>query len=180
IPEPEGEDKERAPTLPGVERFGGPDPFGYRFVDSDEPDGPPFLWETSTSSYVVPFLDGDDEMSGPVPIGFTFPFDEGRFDTVYVCSNGYLTFTSDICSPFNLAPPTPPPDAAADLIAPWWDDLDPKGVHRVTVRRGEGSFTVQFTAVPRYYTDAPVTFQVTLYETGEIQFRYLDMSQETP
>ena len=59
---------------------GGPDLMGYRWIDSDEPDGPEYNWieisgtGTSVVTYGVNAFVGDDNFSEPIPIGFDFPF----------------------------------------------------------------------------------------------------------
>ncbi len=53
---------------------GGPDAFGYRFIDSNSPLGPGFDWidisQTGTSSimYGVDSWGGDDNLSEPIPL----------------------------------------------------------------------------------------------------------------
>jgi hypothetical protein len=74
---------------------GGPDMFGYRWKDSDEAGGPTFDWfDISGIGTPVAGLDSDDKNFGPVPIGFSFPFYGDNFDTVNVCTNGWVSFTS--------------------------------------------------------------------------------------
>jgi subtilisin family serine protease len=156
--------------------FGGPDAFGYVFRDSDEVDGPVFEWvEISEVGTAIP-LAGDDQTFGPVPIGFTFPFYGQLFDSVNVCSNGWLSFTSDKTSYSN---PDSLPNAGfsvpANLIAPFWDDLHLRGVERVTYLDDGRRFVVQYTGVDRFSAAAELTFQVILYPSGRIVFQYLSM-----
>ncbi|MBT8270727.1 MAG: M36 family metallopeptidase, partial [Bacteroidia bacterium] len=66
---------------------------------------------------------GDDDGIG-VPIGFPFSFFETEYTTVYIASNGYLTFTN---AGLNVWQNTAMGNAAApnNAIAVMWDDLRP-------------------------------------------------------
>lgn len=152
---------------------GGPDGFGYRWIDSNEPGGPVFAWEDIVATG-TPILESDDA-SVLLPIGFTFPFYGASHETVRVSTNGYLTFGTSGTAFTNAAIPT----AAApnDLIAPFWDDLNPaaSGSGTVFYRATGTEFIVQYQAVYRFGTTQPVTFQVILRPGGEILYQYLDM-----
>src|SRR4029077_6092478 len=75
---------------------GGPDAFGYRYIDSDQPGGPDFVWvDLNSSGHGIPIdgLQTDDQISDALPLGFTFPFYGQSFTSVRVSTNGFLTFT---------------------------------------------------------------------------------------
>lgn len=66
---------------------------------------------------------GDDAFDGPFPLGFNFDFWGNTYTDFYISSNGYVTFgqgSTDLGE-------DPIPDIAApnDIIALFWDDLDP-------------------------------------------------------
>jgi hypothetical protein len=73
--------------------LGGPDAFGYRWIDSDELGGPTFDWVeiVGTGTHVTL---GDDDYEAGVPVGFDFPFYGGSFNTVDIGSNGMVGFGS--------------------------------------------------------------------------------------
>ena len=162
------------PVLAGA---GGPDGFGYRWIDSNEPGGPAFAWEDITGSGSLLALTGDDATSGAVPIGFDFPFYGGSFNSLRVCTNGWLSFTSTATAYDNQQLPNA--GAPTSLVAPMWDDMD-FGTGSYVYTYGDAShFVVSWVAAPRYQSGGPYTFQAILYATGEIRFQYLTMGTVT-
>ncbi len=104
---------------------GGPDDFGYVFRDSAEPDGPTFGW-VDISGTGTQILLGDDATAGPLALGFSFDFYGASFTDLYVSSNGWVSFTSPVSSDFSNDCPFPLPGSTpANIIAPFWDDMDP-------------------------------------------------------
>ncbi|MBN1619432.1 T9SS type A sorting domain-containing protein [candidate division WOR-3 bacterium] len=102
---------------------GNPDAYGYVYVKSGDPGGPTFNWiDISTIGTQVTGL-MDDNVMGPFPIGFDFPYYWYAVDQVYVGSNGYLSFSSNqnFAHPFQNLPSTLAPP---DLIAIYTGDLD--------------------------------------------------------
>ncbi|MGB6873556.1 MAG: hypothetical protein WBE46_05420 [Dehalococcoidia bacterium] len=72
----------------------------------------------------------DDDSSAAVPIGFDFTFYGTSYGTVYVSSNGYMSFT--ITDPDYTVAPGSFPSAvgyAANVISPLWEDWDPTYRH---------------------------------------------------
>src|SRR5438128_5571056 len=65
---------------------------------------------------------GDDDVSGPLPIGFPFNFYGTGYSQVFVSSNGFLSFLSEQGSAFHAAhiPSSGVPNA---IIAGLWTDL---------------------------------------------------------
>lgn len=158
---------------------GGPDRFGYRWIDSDEPGGPLFDWvDIRGVGTTVPGLDGDDENIGPIPIGFDFPFYGQTFNTIRVCTNGFLSFTSTSTALTNYQLPST--SAPENLLAVFWDDLHFRSVERAYYYYDGTRFIVQFYNVERYSTSPPslLNFEVILYPTGKIVYQYLSMVGE--
>ena len=71
----------------GGARAGGPDAFGYTWLDSNEAGGPTFSWADISATGTLLLL-GDDELSGPHPIGFCFDFYGIVYEEFSVSSNG--------------------------------------------------------------------------------------------
>ncbi len=158
---------------PRTEGAGGPDAFGYRFIDSDEPGGPAFGWNDIRPSGTSVGIAGDDSISTPIAIGFDFPFYDGTFGSVRVCTNGFLSFTSSDATYVNQ--PLPGPGAPENLIAAFWDDLYVNSAADVVYARTPDTFTVQFDHIFNLNGTGPYTFQIVLHAGGAIDLLYLDM-----
>ena len=158
---------------------GGPDLFGYRYIDSNEPGAPAFSWtDISGSGTALTLL--DDEVSAFIPIGFTFNFYGVAYTQVRVSSNGFITFNDDSNSGCCSGDPLPTAGSPDNIIAGLWDDLNPPlggTVHYETLGVAPNrQFIVQFTDVPSYKGDALHTFQYVLVEgANEIHVNYLDV-----
>ena len=159
---------------------GGPDAFGYRSIDSDQPGGPDFVWEDLTQTgrgVPIDSLNTDDQISEAIPLGFAFPFYGQTFNTVRVSTNGFLTFTGN-SAPYENRP-LPSLAAPPCLVAPFWDDLKFNSAYRATYDREPDSFTVQYTRAVPYAGQGDYTFQAALYRSGEIVYRYLSLTGNT-
>jgi len=121
---------------------GGPDTFGYVWIDSSEPNGPEYNWieinttGTSAIMYGVDTFYGDDNFSEPIDFGFDFPFYGIDHSYFYVDTNGeillsdnswYEPFPSSGWGSdgmmFNYVYPIPGNTYMPDLLALYWDDL---------------------------------------------------------
>ncbi len=156
---------------------GGPDAFGYRWMDSNEPGGPGFAWVDITGLTSPVPLTGDDATSAPIAMGMDFPFYGNTFNSVRICTNGFLSFT-DASTVFGnqLLPNS---GAPANLVAPMWDDLNPGTTQRIYAYNDGARFIVSWVAVPHFGSGGPYTFQTILHPTGEIVFQYLSLADPT-
>src|SRR5262249_11169652 len=99
----------------------------------------------------------------------SFPFNGTSYSSVFVNSNGNLTFGSgsidfsESVGEFLSGPPR---------IAPLWDDLDPTEGGSISVTQTAGSWTVSFQDVPEFFSPVGNTFSVTLIASGEIDIAY--------
>jgi Zn-dependent metalloprotease len=164
---------------PSTAGGGGPDAFGYIWIDSDEPGGPPYHWfELKGVGTQITGL-GDDTNVGPLPIGFNFPFYDSTFNQIRLCTNGWLSFTSTSTAYLNAAiPNTAEPNNA---LYPFWDDLnlnEAGGTAWYYFDAVNQRFIVQYDTVSHYLpgtTPGRYTFQVILKQSGEILFQYRKM-----
>jgi len=152
---------------------GGPDVFGHQWIDSRETGGPVFQWTDIRDVGTSVPLSGDDAVSAPVPVGFSFPFYDGQFDSVRICTNGYLSFTSSAAE-FNNQP-LPNAGAPENLIAPLWDDLYFDAGSSATVYTDGVRCIAQWSNVAHYGGGGPYTFQVILGRDGSVTLQYREL-----
>ena len=101
---------------------GGPDDFGYIWIDSDETGGPAFTYTDISSTGTPVFGIADDNIVGPFNIGFEFYF-YGEIKTQFwINSNGCIGFTSNYITLQNTSIPGNS-SVYNDFIAWMWDDL---------------------------------------------------------
>ncbi len=158
---------------------GGPDAFGYKWIDSDDPNGPLYVWNdiASTGTAVTSWIpsgsfDGADEgYAGPFPFGFNFKFYGQSKQQVYISSNGLLVFTAPITNLYtnSVIPEIAKPN---EFIAPFWDDLDCSSQGAVYYKQDGNKFIVQYSNVKNFSGSSSLTFQIVLYSDGKIMFYY--------
>ncbi len=158
-------------AAPAERGSGGPDAFGYTWIDSDEPGGPVYQWvEINDVGFFAG--GGDDFNHGPFSMGFDFPFYGGTFNEVRVCTNGWLSFTSTSTAYDNQG--IPDTDDPNHLLAPMWDDLNPStgGNIYYYADLNNNRFIVEYDGVPHYSGGGPETFQIILNANGSIVYQY--------
>jgi hypothetical protein len=110
-----------------------------------------------------------DDASQELALGFTFPFNGTDYTSVWVNSNGNLTFGSG---------DTDFSESVAELlndqprIAALWDDLSPNNGGLVIADGDSASMTVTFSGVPEFPGTGSNTFSVTLFATGNYIVSY--------
>jgi hypothetical protein len=143
----------------------GPDGFGYTLDDSVT-----YNWiSASTNSGLI----GDDDFTGPVNIGFDFPFYGITQSNLYFSTNGLITFGNGSYEwGGTLVPSQLNPN---DFIAPFWDDLvvgDYGNTGSIYYSSGGSApnryFVVEWRNVERWFGSSPFSFEAILYENGDI------------
>ena len=114
----------------------------------------------------------DDDRSWSYALPFAFPFYGTNYTSVWVCTNGFLDFTSSAAPYDNSTAGL----IAAHRIAPMWDDLETysAGMDIFTDITVPDQVTIRWKAqtVPLVGNPKPVNFSVTLYADGRIRFHY--------
>jgi len=183
-------------TPPAAADEGGPDEFGYGWIDSDQPDGPIYSLDFSPStSAAQPFV-LDDDSAVTISIGFTFEFYGQQYNQLHVHSNGGITFGPD-------ASPLPhgfwyqgSPNTSANTnrdcdgltwtvptIAGYWTDLNPNptegldgdgGVYSSLYGTpGQRRRVVSWYQIPHYNSQGKNQFEIKLFEEDDhIEFHY--------
>jgi hypothetical protein len=150
-------------------------------VDSDDPGGPAFGWiDISAVGTEVPL--GDDAFAGPFGLGFAFPFYENSYSDLYIGSNGIVTF--GVGSGTRLNTNLPEAGLPNNLVALWWDDLDPrKGGHIYYYADAVNQrFVVSFVEIKNYLSTTgtgSLTFQMVVYPNGRLVLQYQTMDPGT-
>ena len=179
-------DEKEFPSLAfgsSIEGFGGPDTFGYEWIDSDETGGPQYVWNdivatgTAVTNWTATgtFSATDEGYAGPFNLGFNFKFYGVAKNQIYIGSNGFLTFSPVTANSFTNAQ-IPNASVPNDLISPFWDDLDAKAPGTVHYKQDGNKFIIQWTNYQRYSGTASYTFQVVLYSSGKIMVYYKEMT----
>ncbi|MBI2871633.1 MAG: hypothetical protein HYY00_00400 [Chloroflexi bacterium] len=173
-----GEPSEYGPIT--VTGSGGPDSFGYRWIDSDEPRGPAFNWvEISSSGNWAGTISNCDDCYQQLPIGFNFSFYGTNYSQLWASSNGLLSVTASSIYSNTYIPNTNSPNG---FIAPFWDDLYTSSagdVYYQTLGTAPNRrFVVEWKNVDRCCgTSDRYTFQAILEEgTNRILLQYQTLS----
>jgi hypothetical protein len=166
--------------VPPAKGMGGPDAFGYRWIDSDEAGGPTFNWIEINSIGTLLALTDDGNL-GPYNIGFPFEYYGTTFTQFHVAANGFATFTSTSGTLTNDTIPSPP--EPNNLLALMWDDLRPAsggGAGDVYYHSNSERLVIEYDHVIRYgQTNCPYTMEIVLYPNGKIIYQYLQMGDGT-
>lgn len=157
--------------------IGGPDDFGYIWDDSA-------LYSWKVGQPIYPGPSGDDETLF-VDIGFDFKFYENTYNQVYISTNGILVFDRDdagCCGGY----PMPSPGLPNNVISPYWDDLtvgedynNGSIIYFNIPTATENLFVVEWDKVTDCCSTGAIdykTFQVILYDNGNILMQYADMN----
>ncbi len=162
----------------GNDGGGGPDPYGYKYLDSDTtcPGAPTYAWrEIKGVGTQVTGL-GDDNVLGPFNIGFDFPYYWYKVTNVYVGSNGYIAFHDNSldASPFQHLPSATRPN---NTLAPLMSDIDCSAGGSVWYWGNSDSFIVEYDSCQFWNTGGNNTFQIILVKAdSSIIFQYKEQS----
>jgi len=160
---------------------GGPDDFGYRWVDSDEEGGPEFEWiDISDFDDVINIQNvSDDSNHGSYELGFDFPYYDNEFDEIRYCSNGWASFTSgdnhynweDFRLPNNELP--------ENMLAVCLTDWNPNnGGGAYMFWTDENMAVLTWENIPHFDNgNLRWTFQIILTPNGMIKYQYAMIEQ---
>ncbi|MCD6125190.1 immune inhibitor A [bacterium] len=157
---------------------GGPDRYGYRWIDSDEPRGPTFNWIDITGTGTRLTMTSDQVRTITLPAGFVY------YDSVYnritICSNGWVAFGS-WSSPTSVSGRLPNTASPNNTLAAMFTNLYPPGASwpgGIYYQGFPDKFVVSYVDIPQCCsaTMPKQTFQIILYyDDFSIVFQYLDV-----
>lgn len=120
--------------------------------------------------YQGTILAAGDDTATPVALGFNFPYQGSNWNTVFVNSNGNLTFGA---GDTDFSESVPEFLAGSPRIAPRWDDLDAGDGVVIASPDDDDSLTIHFVSVPEFFSTSPNYFSVELEDDGDIEIEYL-------
>ncbi len=136
----------------------------------------PFFWEDISDQGTLLNLTGDQGHTTALTLVRPFPFYFGTFNQLFVSTDGYVTLTEDSSDVYRESS-LPSSGAPANLVAPFWADLDFGSARRAYFLEDPtlGLTWVQFQDVPDFAGQFHYTFQVVLSWDGRIRFYYQDI-----
>ena len=149
------------------------DSFGYYRLESGNPQGPEYGWIdiTETGQPIdFPGYPGYSN-SGPIDLGFDFTFYGNTFSRVNVCSEGWISFTDSV-SRLSQNQPIPSPGAPNNLLAAFWENLDPTDDNVYFYSNQSDTAIVSWVNVQDIYHRGEFTFQVLLIGDHTIVYQY--------
>jgi len=161
-----------------VRGAGGPDDFGYVWIDNDEPEGPSFKFlDISTTGNPV-FGISDDNVVGPFPVGFDFPYYGENKTQFWINSNGAVGFTPNYITLGNTGIPTNS-SVYRDFIAWLWDDLVfITGTSQVFYQTVGNKLYIQFKNIQHFnQDDLYINAEIILNKNGKIIVIYEDIDE---
>ncbi|MBA7519739.1 hypothetical protein ES705_11826 [subsurface metagenome] len=172
----------------------GPDEYGYwAYDDTDTLYGyaPLYSWFEINPNHGGPGdtifqITNTDGGMVTLDLPFTFKYYGTDYDSISVCSNGFLKLGSTSCTTGTGYNSSIPNDSGPNrMVAPFWDDLKADQYGDICVYHDDTVWIVEFDSVNHYGHYPPLgkyeTFQVVLYDSayhptptgdGEIVFRY--------
>ncbi len=160
-------DEFRSNSQSDVKFTGGPDNYGYIWDDSGA-----YSWIDATSGTVTHIHDTLGE-EGPVPLPFIFPFYDDQYSVVYITAAGYITFENQAVRGQSKLPNSSLPNT---IIAPFWAPIlsssSVGSIYYKTVGTAPNRyFIVEWHSIRDIFGNV-FTFEVLLYENGNIKFQY--------
>lgn len=166
---------------------GGPDTYGYVWLDSNEPNGPVYDWRDITQFPTAVQISGlsDDNSVGPFSIGWDFQYYWTTENEFKFGSNGWVGF-NNIGNIAHCFPQVPAPGGSGDnFLAPFMSDLNYSGAgnpgNAWYWSNNTDTLIIQYNNVP-WWVNTPTgwagdnTFQVILSGVdSSITFMYNDM-----
>ncbi len=166
---------------------GGPDAYGYQWVDNQGGDSATYAWQELRNDAGATHLLGtawssiDDGTTLALIAMPSFTFYGVAYTGVRLASNGNIQFTTNNGSLGNVCLPSSTHGAAIHLF---WDDLhlgrngSANGDNKVHYKTEADYFIIEYDSIGWWSSGNPgaVSMQVLLYSNGKIKVQYKDMT----
>ena len=122
-------------------------------------------------------IEQDDQVTDAIELGFPFNFYDVDYTAVHISDDGFVTLLPDrdgACCSGQPMPAVPSPNA---VIAGLWTDLNPFAGGEINAgligQAPDRRFVVSWEEVSYFNLgENPVTFQIALFENGNVELRY--------
>jgi len=146
--------------------------FGYMW--NEEAD---YVWFDAKTGGIDVGISQTTSNVGPISLPFNFPFFENTYNEFYISQYGYITFNNEY---FRSYAEIPKIDLVNDIIAGFWAGLEP-GSSGSVYYYVEGTSPNQIAVIEwnqfTYWLGGEYSFQILLFENGNIKFQYKTMNQ---
>ncbi|MCJ7457690.1 MAG: T9SS type A sorting domain-containing protein [candidate division Zixibacteria bacterium] len=154
----------------------GTDSYGYYWSDNLTRKSLSYDWmDISQRGVLINSVADKNKVYGPIPLNFLFPFYGNLYDSLWISTNGVLSFY-----PWELRfvnQPLPCAQGYFSLIAPLWSNLTLNQDSKIYLYRSSDSLIVSFIDIKYFKNGTLFTFQVILTKQGSIDFQYEKLSQ---
>ncbi|HQK14685.1 MAG TPA: S8 family serine peptidase, partial [Anaerolineae bacterium] len=160
---------------------GGPDPFGYTYLDSSEASGPTYEWieiapPAGGSGVSLNMYGIDDGHYWAIDLPFAFNFYGTDYTQLAVASNGTVYFENVYLGLNNAPIPGPNDYGVNTFIAPFWDDLYIMPGEVYYLFDGDRLIVEYYHVSGCCASPDYGTWEVILFANGNILFQYQDLN----
>ncbi len=179
IDQPKGaEDIYHGPDV--TDGMGGPDGFGYVWIDSDEPGGPAFSWAdiSGSGTPISGWTGSADDGYVLLPLPFAFSYYGTNYSNLKVCTNGWVSFDNASTSVEWTNTPIPATAEPNNTLCAFWDDLDFRTSGTVYYYNDavNNRYIIEYKDAPHYSSGGPYTFEIMIYSDGRIFYQYQNIT----
>jgi len=159
----------------GIPPSGGPDTFGYVYLDSRSAQGVAYTWIDATDGTALSL---SDDAEANVTLPFSFQYYGVASNLLRIGNNGGVIFNvtaGEVAASNNALGAS----TSNYLIAPFWDDIDSDtgNVFYKTVGTAPNrQFVIEWYNRPHYSNVGSATLELILYESSNnLKFQYQDL-----